>query len=287
MKILVTGATGWVGRNVVRGLVAAGADVHALSRNPAAKVPDGVGVVRGDLSDPDSLADALAGVERMYLFPVPETAREVVAQAVKAGIRRIVVLSSGAVTTGYDTDFHLPVERAVEESGLEWTHVRPGEFAVNKLHMWGASIRSESVIYDPFPAAIGVPMHERDAADVAVLALTEDGHTGRAHTIVGPETLTHQEMADRIGAAIGHAVRFADATPQECLDYYLRLGGWAAANARFILGLEDYSANETTPDEEKQWEKAETPELPTVESVTGRPARTFAEWAEDHADDFR
>ncbi|GAA5705402.1 hypothetical protein Save01_06254 [Streptomyces avermitilis] len=76
---------------------------------------------------PESLADALEGVDRMYLFPVAETAWEVVPLAQQAGVRRIVVLSSGAVTTGFDSDFHSPVERAVEESGLEWTHVRPGE----------------------------------------------------------------------------------------------------------------------------------------------------------------
>lgn len=288
MTILVTGATGFVGRNVVRGLVEAGADVRALSRDPAtAHVPAGVELVGGDLSDPASLVPALDGVDRMYLFPVAATAGEVVSLAKRAGVRRIVVLSSGAVTTGYDTDFHLPVERAVEESGLEWTHVRPGEFATNALHMWASSIRAESAIYDPFPKAIAVPTHERDTADVAVLALLGDGHAGKAYTVVGPESLTHQEQADLIGAAIGREVRFKDATVQECLEYYTSLGGWAAANAPFLLGLEDYASNETTPENEQVWDEAEIEPLPTAQSVTGRPARTFAEWARDHAEDFR
>lgn len=288
MTILVTGATGFVGRNVVRGLVEAGADVRALSRDPStARVPAGVELVRGDLSDPASLAPVLNGIDRMYLFPVAATAREVVAMARQAGVRRVVVLSSGAVTTGYDTDFHLPVERAVEESGLEWTHVRPGEFATNALHMWAPSIRAESAIYVPFPKAIGVPTHERDTADVAVLALLGDGHAGKAYTIVGPESLTHAEQADLIGAAIGRQVHIKDATAQECLAYYTSLGGWAAANAPFLLGLEDYSSNETTPEDEQVFDEAEVEPLPTAESVTGRPARTFAEWARDHADDFR
>jgi uncharacterized protein YbjT (DUF2867 family) len=288
VTILLTGATGFVGRNVAHGLVAAGADVRAVTRTPAsAHLPEGVDVVRGDLSDPTTLASALEGVDRLYLFPSPETAREIVRLAVRAGVQRVVVLSSGAVTTGYDTDFHLPVERAVKESGLDWTFVRPGEFATNKLHLWVPSIRAESAVYDPFPKAVGVPMHERDVADVALIALLQDGHAGQAYTIVGPEPLTHQEQADQIGAAIGREISFKDATVQECLEYYTRLGGWAAANARFLLGLEDYSSNETTPETEKQWEKTDVEPLPTAESVTGRPARTFAEWACDHADDFR
>ena len=288
MTILVTGATGFVGRNVVHGLAAAGADVRAVTRNPAAAhLPEGVDVIRGDLNDPATLAPALDGVDRLYLFPSPQTAREIVRLAVRAGVQRVVVLSSGAVTTGYDTEFHLPVERAVEESGLDWTFVRPGEFATNKLHLWAPSIRAESAVYDPFPNAVGVPTHERDVADVALIALLEDGHAGRAYTLVGPGPLTHQEQADQIGAAIGREVSFAGATVQQCLDYYTRLGGWAAANARFLLGLEDYSHNPSTPETQKRWAKSEVPPLPTAESVTGRPARTFAEWARDHADDFR
>lgn len=288
MRILVTGATGYVGRNVLPQLVSAGVDVRALTRDPArAKVSAGVELVRGDLSWPDSLTEALEGVERMYLFPAPETAREVVARAVKAGVRRIVVLSSGAVTTGYDTDFHLPVERAVEESGLEWTHVRPGEFATNTLQMWAPSIRAENAVYDPRPDAVGVPTHERDVADTAALALLDDGHTGKAYTIVGPQPLTHAEQLDAIAAAVGRELSFKDATAQEALAYYQALGGWAAANAPFLLGLVTYSNEETTPEAEHQYDKDAVEQHPTAESITNRPGRTFAQWAQDHADDFR
>lgn len=157
MAILVTGATGNVGRNVVRRLVEAGTEVRALTRSPRpAGLPEVVRVIAGDLMQPESLADALKEVDRMYLFPVAETAREVVALARQAGVRRIVVLSSGAVTAGFDSDFHLPVERAVEESGLEWTHVRPGEFAMNKLALWGPSIRAEGWCAIPTPRRPGV-----------------------------------------------------------------------------------------------------------------------------------
>jgi uncharacterized protein YbjT (DUF2867 family) len=134
MTTLVTGATGNVGRIVVERLVAAGEHVRALTRDPSAAVfPENVDVVQGQLTQPSTLVPALRGVDHMYLFPVAATAKDVVALAKDAGVRRVVVLSSGAVTGGYDTDFHLPVEQAVEASGLEWTHVRPGEFMLTKL----------------------------------------------------------------------------------------------------------------------------------------------------------
>src|SRR3990170_9022 len=132
MKVLVTGATGHVGRHVVTQLAEAGHEVRAMTRNPATAVfPAGVEGVRGDLLAPESVP--VDGVARMYLFPGPRTAGEVVARAKTAGVTRIVTLSSGAVTGGFDTDFQLPVEQAVEASGVEWTHVRPGDFASNTL----------------------------------------------------------------------------------------------------------------------------------------------------------
>ncbi|MFC7642136.1 SDR family oxidoreductase [Streptosporangium lutulentum] len=117
MTIPVTGATGNVGRNVVDRLVRTGATVRALTRDPAAaRLPTGVEVARGDLADPATLGDALRGVERMFPFPVPETARHVARQAREAGVSHVVVLSSAAVTADYDTSFHLPVEQAVEQA---------------------------------------------------------------------------------------------------------------------------------------------------------------------------
>ena len=142
MRVLVTGATGNVGRHVVDMLLDADVDVRALTRRPSvARLPAMAEVCQGDLYRPSSLADALRGVDRMFLFPVDETAKEVVELARKAGVRRIVVLSAAAVTIGLHTN---PVEQVVEASGLEWTHVRPGEFMTNKLELWGPGVRAES-----------------------------------------------------------------------------------------------------------------------------------------------
>ena len=156
-RVMVTGATGHVGRIVVEQLIAAGVRVRAMTRRPhEARFPEAVETA-GDLTEPQALAAVLAGVDRTYLFPVARTAREVVTLAQRAGAERIVVLSSAAVTGGADTSFHLPVERAVEELSPEWTHVRPGEFMLNKLLLWRPTIRAEGVVYEPFPEAAWCP----------------------------------------------------------------------------------------------------------------------------------
>ncbi|GGX04344.1 NAD(P)H-binding protein [Streptomyces lomondensis] len=288
MTILVTGATGNVGRNVVRQLLERGHDVRALTRTPrAGALPEEVRVHEGDLTRPDTLKDALDGVDALFLYPVAATAEEVVGMAKTAGVHRIVVLSSGAVTAGYDTDFHLPVEQAVEASGLEWTHVRPGEFAMNKLALWGPPIRAERVVRDPAPDAAWFPVHERDIADTAVLALTEEGHAGQAYTLNGPELLTHRRQVELIGEALGEEIRFEVVTPQEAREIYLAQGGFAAEAADFLLGFEDYGGNDADASEAEAFDPASLGPLPTAEAVTGRPARTFAQWARDHAAAFR
>lgn len=292
MAILVTGATGSVGRLVVEGLVRAGERVRALTRRPhAVTLPNGVQVVHGDLTAPETLREPLRGAEKLYLFPEASTAEEVVARAKDAGVRRIVVLSSGAVTGGFDTEFHLPVERAVEASGLEWTHVRPGEFALNKLWLWGPSIRRESVVRDPLPDVGWYPTHERDIADVATAALLEDGHSGKAYTFGGPELISHREQVRAIASAIGREIGFEVVLPERAREIYRAQGGFAADNADMLLGFTDYAGhNEADPAErahEVEELLAQVPEEYTAEQVTGRPGRTFAEWARDHAEDFR
>ena len=273
MTTLVTGATGTVGRSLVHQLLQADEPVRALTRDPAAaRFPDGVEVVGGDLADPATLAGALDGADRLHLFPVPETAPEVMAMATAAGVRRVTVLSSGSVTAGLDTDYQLPVEQAVEASGIEWTHLRPGDFAANRLRLWGPSVRAERVVRWPFPDEVGIPIHEDDIAAVAVAALLGDGHADRAYDLV-----------EAIAAALGEDVRLQEVSREEALALLTAQGGWAAENAPFLLGYEGFSPDTEIPELTGE----ELAPLPTVELVTGRPARSFARWASDHAADFR
>ncbi|MGB3439612.1 MAG: NAD(P)H-binding protein [Actinophytocola sp.] len=284
MRVLVTGATGHVGRHVVAQLAEAGHDVLAMTRNPAtAAFPASVEVVRGDLLAPASVP--VEGVERMYLFPEPRTATEVVARAKSAGVTRIVTLSSGAVTGGFDTDFQLPVEQAVEASGLEYTHVRPGDFASNTERLWARMIRADRVVRYAQPDAPSLAIHDGDIAAVAVAALTEDGHTGRWYDLTGPELLTRREQVAAIGDALGEPVRFEEVSPVRAREILERQGGWGAENAGFLLGFDDYSATGPSFDD-VDWSATLVPS-PTVEEVLGRPARTYAQWALDNVAAFR
>jgi uncharacterized protein YbjT (DUF2867 family) len=285
MRVLVTGATGNVGRLVVEQLVAAGVHVRAMTRDPAkARFPRAVETVAGDLIDAASLVPVMDGVDRLYLFPIAQTAREVVEAAERAGVRRIVVLSSAAVTVGADTTVHPPVERAVEQSTVEWTHVRPGEFMLNKLFLWGPSIRAEGVVYEPFPEAAWWPVHERDVADVAAAALLEDGHHGRAYDLSGPELITRRAQVDAIAAATGQPVRLEALSPDAAREHYRRQGGFAAAYADFLTGFADYQGKER--EAKSAWYPDVRGSRPTAERVTGKPARTFAQWARDHAEEL-
>ncbi|GLY50060.1 NAD(P)H-binding protein [Lentzea sp. NBRC 102530] len=277
MTTLVTGATGTVGRLVVRGL---SGHVRAITRDPAkAAFPAHVEAVRADLDDPDSLP--FDGVEKLYLFAHPPTAAEVVHRAVRAGVRRIVTLSSGAVTYGYDKTHHLPIERAVEASGVRWTHLRPGEFAVNKIDLWGPSIRADSTIVHPSPDEFGQPIHEADIADVAIRVLEEDGHDGRAYDLSGPPPLTQRDMAREIGAVLGRELTFRDVTVDEALEHYVSVG-WPREIAEYVLGVAGYEGGEA--DDFSDYEFVVSPDH---ERLTGRPYRTFAQWARDHEADFR
>ncbi|WP_431889714.1 SDR family oxidoreductase [Nocardiopsis alba] len=285
MRVLVTGATGNVGRRVTASLVETGISVRALTRNPARADLPGAEIVRGDLTEPESVP--FDGVDRMFLFPEPSTAKDLVERAVRAGVRRIVVLSSGAVTGGFDTTFHPPVEQAVERSEVEWTHIRPGEFAANKLALWGPSIRAERVVRDPNPDGGWYPVHEWDVADAALAALLEDGHHGKAYDVNGPELISLREQVGAIADALGEEIRFEEVTPAEAREIYRKLGGFAAEAADFLLGFTDYDGNTADPAEVADFDPSSLGPLPTVRSVTGAEPRTFAQWARDRVEDFR
>ncbi|MEV6942988.1 NAD(P)H-binding protein [Streptomyces sp. NPDC051172] len=286
MTILVTGATGNVGRNVVDQLVRSGTRVRAITRDPArANLPSGAEVVQADLGKLDTLKAALEGVERMYLFPlayltsdvqsfadvqvnteVPELARQ-------AGVRRIVLLSSNAVLYGAD-EHHQQAEAAVEASGLEYTHLRPGEFAMNKALAWGESIRAEGVVRSGFPETRGVPIHEADVAAVAAAALQEDGYVGKGLELTGPESLTEREQVREIALGLGREIRFEELTREQARENWIAQGVPPEVVDEMMSHSERFA---TQPPKVHD----------TVRTVTGRPARTLRQWAADHADLFR
>jgi uncharacterized protein YbjT (DUF2867 family) len=267
MRILVTGATGNVGRLVVDHLLAAGAtEVRALTASPAkAALPAGVEVVRGYLGRPDTVPAALEGVDRMYLAPLPRTVREVVALARQAGVRQIVDLAGAKGSLWH------AVEEAVEESGIAWTHLEAGEFMTNST-TWAGQIRSTGMVCDAYPTAADAPVALEDIAAVAATLLLEDGHAGKAYELTGPQTLTRAELVRIIGRALGRDIPFVELTRERAAERLSKvIGGYAAWYLDRMAQLADQPQ----------------PAVPTVEELTGRPGTTFAEWAVKHAGGFR
>ncbi|WP_078490826.1 NmrA family NAD(P)-binding protein [Streptomyces scopuliridis] len=279
--VLVTGATGTVGRQVVAELLRRGHTVRALTRDPEkaeaallAHFPPGVPgveVVRGDLGDPASLVPALDGVTGLHLitfggamFAPLETGPEIVELARKAGVRRVTVLFGGEET---------PLQRAVEASGLDWTVVQPVEFMSNALE-WAEAIRTEDTVREPFTGRLSAMIHEADIGAVAAVALTEEGHAGRTYLITGPETLTVQDKVDALAAARGREIALVELTEEAAKERWR-----AAGHPEDVIGFLIMVYRDTPPEGRTV--------AGTVEEVTGRPARTFAEWAAEHAAAFR
>ncbi|NKY57359.1 NAD(P)H-binding protein [Nocardia flavorosea] len=264
MTILVTGATGNIGRKVVDELLARGiTDIRALTVDPArAALPAGVAVVRGYVRKPDTLRAAFDGVERMYLAPAPDTVDEVVALARAAGVRHIVDLS-GEPDSWWGT-----VSNAVEASGLVWTHLWPGDFMEN-TRIWAHQIRETGTVREPDPDAGSTPIAMDDIAAVAAAALTGDDHIGRAYSLTGPEKLTRAQLLAQLASALGREIEFVRATREETIRALTTAMGdtaaWYVDNV--LTGLDGITL----------------PVNRVAEEILGRPAMTFAEWAARYA----
>jgi uncharacterized protein YbjT (DUF2867 family) len=277
--ILVTGATGSVGRHVMAGLLAQGHKVRALTRDPArASIPRQAEVVRGDLGDPDGLGDALRGAHAVYLMAMGGAPQRLAELAERCGVERIVVLSTGDVLDDVErqpdavAEVHAAFEHAVTRTGMQWTFLRPNEFAGNSLQ-WAPQIKAGDVVRAPYPLARTAPIHERDIAAVAVRALTQDGHHGAKYVLTGPHAINHTDQLDLIGAAIGRPLRMEEIPADQARKQMTRYAPPAIVDA--VLGQLAAAVHQppTLTD--------------TVERVTGRPPQSFADWAREHAADFR
>jgi uncharacterized protein YbjT (DUF2867 family) len=277
--IVVTGATGNVGRPLVAALAAAGVQVTAVSRGSSGGLPDGVRHRRADVGDAESLRPVLDGADALYLLVSGAGAHvdaAAVLDAAKAGgVRRVVLQSSQAVRTRPGAPSHAPmkvIEEAVVGSGLDWTVLRPGGFASN-AYAWVASVRERRVVVAPF-GDIGLPVVDPgDIAAVAAAALLADGHAGRAYELTGPAPITPREQAAAIGAALGEPVGFVEQTAAEARAAMLAFMPAPVADGTLaILG-------DPTPDERRV--------SPDVERVLGRAPRSFADWLADAAAAFR
>ena len=281
-RILVTGGTGNVGRQVVSQLLATDVRVCVLTRSPdAAGLPPEVELVPGDLTVPVTLDGCLDGVDAVFLvWSAPPGAALAAVDRMTKQARRIVFLSSPHRTPhpffqarqpNPVAALHAEIERLIEASGLPWTFLRPGMFAANALSWWAPKIRAGDVVRWPYAASPTAPIHERDIAAVAVRALLEAGHDGAEYVLTGPQSLSQFEQVATIGDVIGRSLRFEEISPEAARRELLAppsvvnmlLEAWAAA-----IGLPAFVTS-------------------TVAEITGTPARTFRDWVTDHAAEFR
>jgi len=278
--ILVTGATGKVGRHLVAGLLAAGAPVRALTRDPAAaNLPAGAELARFDPARPGTATAALAGATAVFLnaTAVGRVLGQLMAAASRVGVRRAVLLSSFTVRDNGAQPYaigaqHKALEDMVAASGLERVFLRCGGFAANTL-AWAPMIRAEGVVRVPYPGAGTAPIAEQDIAAAAVRVLLGDGDAATRYVLTGPQSLTQVEQVQAIGAAIGRDLRTEELPPGA-----FRQAATARMPAAAVDDMLRYYAEYV----------GRTAEMsPDLDTITGQPGTTFAEWADEHADRFR
>jgi uncharacterized protein YbjT (DUF2867 family) len=280
--VLVTGATGRVGRLVIGQLLDAGVPVRALTRRSeaAATLPANVEVVTGDLTEPESLDAGLRGAGAVFLvWTAPPATAPAVIERLATYPRRVVFLSSPHQTPhpffqqpNPMAVLHADIERLIAAAGLEWTIIRPGMFASNTLFWWAPVIRAGGAVRWPYGAAETAPVDDRDVAATAALTLYQDGHAGGDYVLTGPDSLSQAEQVSIIGDVLGRRITFEELSadefrtetegswPRPAVDMLLAAWGATMGRPAFI----------TT----------------TVFDITGSAPRSFRQWAADHATAF-
>ncbi len=282
--IVVTGATGHIGSELVRLLSRKDVSVRAVTRDPhrAQSLP-GVDWVKGDLRDTLSLTNLFRGADRMFLLTSnSEDMRTLQVGAIQAardaGVARIVKGSALGASDHSKSPIgraHYEVESALQESGMAWTILRPHVFMQNFLDMAATIAREEKI-----RAASGsgkIPFIDaRDIAAVAAVTLTSAGHEGKKYVLTGPEALSYGEIAKIIGAAIGRRVDYVAESPEEARERLVRAGAlpWMIES---MLALAAY-------------QRAGGPTAVVSEAVTellGRPPGSFSQFVRDYISAFR
>jgi uncharacterized protein YbjT (DUF2867 family) len=275
--ILVTGATGNVGKPLVGLLSDTGVPFRAFVRDPErgrAALGPTVALAEGDFAEPATLDAALEGVERVFLLSGnSELETDAVEASVRAGVGRVVKQS--ALGVGLDPPpFHRRIEETLEGSGLGFTHLRPTAFMQTLAAYLPALIGNDGTFRLPAGGGRVAWVDTRDISAVAFRALTEDGHEGKAYPITGPETLSMAEVAEKLSAATGRPIRYENVPPDTARELMVQRG-LPAAFADFLVafyGLVSEGATDFVTQ--------------SVPEVTGAPGRTFGAFAQEHASAF-
>ncbi|WP_219461193.1 NAD(P)H-binding protein [Nonomuraea rhizosphaerae] len=271
MTILVTGARGSVATRLIAVLRERGLPVRAASRRP-----DDPSITACDLTDPATFPAALAGVGAVFLYAEPSHADAFVKEAIAAGVEHVVLLSSSSVLSPDASASplgrsHLDAERALTAAPVRSTLLRPGSFAGNAL-AWSWPIKAGTPVSLPYPDACDDPVHEADLAEAAAAVLADPGLGGGAYTLTGPESITFAGQIDVLRRETGRDITVRQVSREE----------WKAEMAEHVPGpiadalLDWWRSCDGVPREITG----------DLERLIGRPGRTFATWAREHASAF-
>lgn len=283
--ILVTGATGRTGVDVVRGLSIVGAAARAFVRD-AAKAQTlrrpGVEIAVGDFGRPETLASALRGCDRIFLCSAADPRQvelqgNVIRAAKEAGVRHVVRLSGLGASLDSPVSlsrWHAESEKQLIASGIPWTFLRPHYFMQNFLGS-ASAIRSQSALFLPLKGGRIPLVDTRDIAAVAVEALTGFGHERKVYELTGPEALSGLDLAQKVSKAVGRPIAYRDVAPEEARRKMLDSGApeWMADAMAALFGV--FAANQAAA------------VSPAVAQLTGYPARRFDDWIRENAAAFR
>jgi uncharacterized protein YbjT (DUF2867 family) len=278
--ILIIGSTGYIGSEVVRLLSQAGVPARALARNPdkVQKLP-GITSVTGDLAKPETLAAAFAGCTKLFLLTgnvenATELQHNAIAAARQAGVAHVVKLSAFGASSHSNSligRWHYQIEKELQESGLAWTMLRPHHFMQNLLAQ-AENIIQDGVVYSASGDGKIPFIDTRDIAAVAVVTLTRPGHTGKKYVITGSEALSYRQATEIIGTAIGKRLRYIDESFDEARARLTQAGqpSWLIEGTLALAAYQRAGGPTETI-------------TSVVADLTGKPPRTFAEFARDHA----
>jgi (4-alkanoyl-5-oxo-2,5-dihydrofuran-3-yl)methyl phosphate reductase len=281
--ILITGATGNIGSELVKLLVAKGEAVRVISRDEkkVSHLDPSVERVIGDRHDPSIVRKAVQGADKVFMLAVlfdknHEADRLLVEEAKQAGARQIVMISSGTVRMEGNAigQLHREKEQIVEASGIPWTLLRPGGFMSNAIVWWAENIKSQSKVFNPAGNGKTAPISPHDIAAVAAVVLTSSGHEGKTYDLTGAELVSAPQQVEILSKVIGKPIECIDIPPE------------VAAQRMIAAGLPDGVVKSLA----ELWEQVRTETYTfhtnEVERLTGNQAQTFETWCREHRSAF-
>jgi uncharacterized protein YbjT (DUF2867 family) len=280
--ILITGATGNVGRELVKQLSDKGESLRVVTRDAGkvAHLDARIERVIGDMSDEATADCAVAGVDSIFMFPLitdedHQSNNVLLERGKKAGVKHVVMLSSMGAKESKSKigELHREKELLVEGSGIPWTFVRPGAFMSNSLQ-WQPTIKAQGKVFNPIGDGKVAPISPTDIAAAAAVALTSAGHEGKIYMLTGPELLTAHEQVEILSHALGKTIECIDVPVSAAAERMTQSGA-----PRFLVdglsvmweGIKQGHAAVQTED---------------LERLTGNKGQNFKLWCSQHREDF-